>query len=152
MLNQSNELLKLNHEIYNKNNVTHFQEKSIKECSKRNDFQIASKTATKKVKLSFENHINNSKNNNRLVSHNRFGRFFYEYNINNNNDDNESVKSNSDSTKTLRIDQINKYNFARKYNNNNKNKNSGRPKVVINQSPENQTIYPSKGIVPRTFS
>ena len=46
--NQNKELLKLNHEIYNKNNVTHYQEKSIKECLKRNDFQIASTTATKK--------------------------------------------------------------------------------------------------------
>ena len=46
VLNPNNELLKLNHEIYNKNNVTHYQEKSIKECPKRDDFQIASKTAT----------------------------------------------------------------------------------------------------------
>ena len=46
VLNQNNELLKLNHEIYNKNNVTHYQEKSIKECPKQDDFQIASKTAT----------------------------------------------------------------------------------------------------------
>ena len=50
MLNQNNELLKLNHEIYNKNNVTHYQEKSIKECPKQDDFQVARKTATKKSK------------------------------------------------------------------------------------------------------
>ena len=31
VLKQNNELLKVNHEIYNKNNVTHYQEKSIKE-------------------------------------------------------------------------------------------------------------------------
>ena len=30
MLNQNNELLKLYHEIYNKNNVTHYQEKSTR--------------------------------------------------------------------------------------------------------------------------
>ena len=29
-------------------NVTHYQGKSMKECLKSNDFQIASKTATKK--------------------------------------------------------------------------------------------------------
>ena len=50
VLNQNNKLLKLNHEMYNKNNVTQYQEKSIKECPKRNDFQIASKTTTKKIK------------------------------------------------------------------------------------------------------
>ena len=50
VLNQNNKLLKLNHETYNKNNVTQYHEKSIKECPKRNDFQIASKTTTKKIK------------------------------------------------------------------------------------------------------
>ena len=97
-LNQNNELLKLNHEIYNKNNVTHYQEKSIKECPKRNDFQIASTTATKKIKQSLEKDMDNSNNNNRFISPNRFGRLFYE---DNNNDDNESVTDNIDSTKTL---------------------------------------------------
>ena len=29
-------------------NVTHYQEKSIKECPKQDDFQVASKTSTKK--------------------------------------------------------------------------------------------------------
>ena len=48
VLNQNSKLLKLNHEICNKNNLMHYQEKSIEECRKRNDFQIASKTATKK--------------------------------------------------------------------------------------------------------
>ena len=67
MLNQNNELLKLNHEIYNKNNVTHYQEKSIKECPKRNDFQIASETATKKIKQALEKNMNNSNNNNRFI-------------------------------------------------------------------------------------
>ena len=57
VLNQNNELLKLNHEIYNKINVTHYQEKSIKECPKSNDFQIASKTAAKKIKQSLEKEI-----------------------------------------------------------------------------------------------
>ena len=47
-LNQNNELFKLNHEIHNKNNVTHYQEKSIKECPKQDDLQVASKTSTKK--------------------------------------------------------------------------------------------------------
>ena len=47
---QNNELLKLNREMYNKKNVMHYQEKYIKECPKHDDFQIASKTATKKIK------------------------------------------------------------------------------------------------------
>ena len=64
MLNQNNELLKLNHEIYNKNNATHYQEKSIKECPKQDDFQVASKTATKKIKQSLEKDMDNSNNNN----------------------------------------------------------------------------------------
>ena len=146
VLNQNNELLKLNHEIYNKNNVTHYQEKSIKECHKRNDFQIASTTATKKIKQSLEKDMDNSNNNNRFISPNRFGRLFYgDYN----NNDNESVTINIDSTKTLQTnnnDQINKEYFARKYNNNDKNKNTGRP------DPENQTVYSRKRIVLGTNS
>ena len=74
---------------------------------------------------------------------------FYE---DNNNDDNESITNNTDSTKTLLKDQINKENFTKNYNNNDKNKNTGRPKVVINQYPENQTVYPRKRIVPGTNS
>ena len=89
--------------------------------------------------------MDNSNNNNCFISPNRFGRLFYE---DNNNDDNESKTNNTDSTKTLPNDQINKENFARKYNNNDKNKNTGRPEVVINQYPENQTVYPRKRIVP----
>ena len=149
VLNQNKELLKLNYEIYNKNNVTHYQEKSIKENSKHDDFQIASKTATKKIKQSLEKDMDISNNNNRFISPNCSGRLFYE---DNNNDDNESVTNNTDSIKTLLNDQTNKENFARKYNNNDKNKNTGRPEVVINQYPENQTVYPRKHIVPGTNS
>ena len=36
--------------IYQAKYITHYQEKFIKESPKRNDFQIASKTATKKSK------------------------------------------------------------------------------------------------------
>ena len=107
MLNQNNELLKLSHEIYNKNNknnVTHYQEKSIKACPKRDDFQMASKTATTKIRQLLEKDTDNSKNNNRFISPNRFGRLFYE---DINNDENESVTNNIDSTKTLQNDQIN---------------------------------------------
>ena len=50
VLNQNNELLKLNHEIYSKINVMDYQEKSIKECPKQDDFQISRKTAAKKIK------------------------------------------------------------------------------------------------------
>ena len=149
VLNQNNELLKLNHEIYNKNNVTHYQEKSIEECPKQDNFQVASKTATKKIKQSLEKDMDNSNNNNCFISPNRFGRLFYE---DNNNDDNESITNNTDSTKTLLNDQINKENFAKKYNNHDKKKNTGRPEVVINQYPENQTVYPRKRIVPGTNS
>ena len=74
---------------------------------------------------------------------------FYE---DDNNDDNESITNNTDSTKTLLNDQINKENFAKIYNNNDKNKNTGRPEVVINQYLENQTVYPRKRIVPGTNS
>ena len=106
VLNQNKELLKLNHEIYNKNNVTHYQEKSIKECSKQDDFQLATKTATKKIKQSLEKDMDNSNNNNHFISPNHFGRLFYE---DNNNDGNESItNNNTDSTKTLLNDQINK--------------------------------------------
>ena len=83
--NQNNKSLNLNHKIYNKNNVTHYQEKSIKGCPKRSNFQIASETATKKIKQSLEKDMDNSNNNNCFFSPNRFGRLFYE---NNNNDDN----------------------------------------------------------------
>ena len=147
MLNQNNELLELNHEIYNKNNVTHYQEKSIKECPKQEDFQVANKTATKKIKQSLEKDIDNSNKNNRFISPNRFGRLFYE---DNNNDDNESITNNNDSTKTLLNDQISKEKLEKNYNNNDKNKNTSRPEVVINQYPENQTVYPRKRIVPET--
>ena len=126
VLNQNNELLKLNHEIYNKNNVTNYQEKSIKECPKQDDFQVASKTATKKIKQSLEKDMDNSNNNNRFISPNRFGRLFYE---DNNNDDNESITNNTDSTKTLLNDQINKENFAKNYNNSDKDNN--RLEVVL---------------------
>ena len=61
--------------------------------------------------------MDNSNNNNRFISPNRFGRLFYE---DNNNDDNESMTNNTDSTKTLLNDQINKENFAKNYNNNDK--------------------------------
>ena len=78
---------------------------SIKECLKQDDFQIASKTATKKIKQSLKKDMDNSININRFISPNRFGRLFYE---DNDNDDNESVTNNTDSTKTLLNDQINK--------------------------------------------
>ena len=59
VLKQNNELLKVNHEIYNKNNVTHYQEK----CPKGDDdFQIARKTAAKKIKQSLEKGTDNSNN------------------------------------------------------------------------------------------
>ena len=61
--------------------------------------------------------MDNSNNNNRFISPNRFGRLFYE---DNNNDDNESMTNNTDSTKTLLNEQINKENFAKNYNNNDK--------------------------------
>ena len=80
-----------------------------------------------------EKDTDNSNKNNHFISPNRFGRLFYE----DNNNDNESITNNTDSTKTLLNDQINKENFAKKYNNNDKNKNTGRPEVVINQYPEN---------------
>ena len=91
--------------------------------------------------------MDNSNNNNHFISPNHFGRLFYE---DNSNDDNESVTNNTD--KTLLNDQINKENFVRKYNNNDNNKNTGRPEIVINQYPENQTVYPRKRIVPGTNS
>ena len=149
VLNQNNELLKLNHEIYNKINVTHYQEKSIKECSKSNDFQIASKTAAKKIKQSLEKDMDSNNNNNRFISLNRFERLFYE---DNNNDYSESVTNNIDGTTTLQNDQLNKENFSRKYNNDDKNKNTGRPEVVINKIPKNLMVYPRKRIVPGTNS
>ena len=62
VLNQNNELFTLNNEVYNKNNVTHSQEKYIKEWPKRKDFQVASKTATKKIKQSLGNSNRNSNN------------------------------------------------------------------------------------------
>ena len=96
--------------------------------------------------------MENCNNNNRFISPNRFGRLFYE---DNNNDDNESATNNIDSAKTLQNnnnDQINKEYYTRKYNNNDKNKNTGRPEVVINQNPENQTVCPPKCIVPGTNS
>ena len=69
--------------------------------------------------------MDNSNNNNRFISPNRFARLFYE---DNNNDDNESItNSNTDGTKSLLNDQINKENFAKNYNNNDKSKNTGRP-------------------------
>ena len=73
--------------------------------------------------------MDNSNNNNRFISPNRFGRLFYE---DNNNDDNESVTNSIDSTKTLQNDRINKENFAKKYNSNDKNKNPGRPNFSNN--------------------
>ena len=140
---ENNELLKLNHEIYNKNNATHHQEKSIKEWPKRNDFQIASATATKKIKQALEKNMNNSNNNNRFISPDRFGRLFYD---DTNNDGNISVTNSIGSSKTLQnndSDQTSKEYYARKYNND-KNKNTGTPEVVINQYPENQMVYPRK--------
>ena len=68
-------------------------------------------------------------NNNQFISPNCFERLFYE---DENNDGNESMTNNIDSTKTQQNDQINKENFARKYNNNDENKNTGRLEVVIN--------------------
>ena len=88
--------------------------------------------------------MDNSNSNNRFISPNRSEKLFYE----DNNDDNESVTNNTDSTKTLQNGQMNKENFVRKYNNNDTNKNTGRPEVVVNQYPENQTVYPRKRIVP----
>ena len=44
--------------------------------------------------------MDNSNNNNRFISPNRFGRLFYE--------GNESITNNTDSTKTLLNDQIKK--------------------------------------------
>ena len=69
--------------------------------------------------------MDNSNNNNRFISPNRFGGLFYK----DINEDNERVTNNTDSTKTLLNDQMNKKEFGRKYNNND---NTGRPGVVIN--------------------
>ena len=88
--------------------------------------------------------MDNSNSNNDFVPPNHFEKLFYE----DNNYDNESVTNNIDSTKTLQNGQMNKENFVRKYNNNDTNKNTGRPEVVVNQYPENQTVYPRKRIVP----
>ena len=88
--------------------------------------------------------MDNSNSNNGFVPPNHFEKLFYE----DNNYDNESVTNNIDSTKTLQNGQMNKENFVRKYNNNDTNKNTGRPEVVVNQYPENQTVYPRKRIVP----
>ena len=88
--------------------------------------------------------MDNSNSNNGFVPPNYFEKLFYE----DNNYDNESVTNNIDSTKTLQNGQMNKENFVRKYNNNDTNKNTGRPEVVVNQYPENQTVYPRKRIVP----
>ena len=84
-----------------------------------------------------------------FISPDRFARLFYE---DYNNDNNEGVTNNINSTKTPQNDQINKENFARKYNNNDKNKNAGTLEVVINQYSEKQTAYPRKSIVPGTNS
>ena len=103
------------------------------------------------MKQALEKNMNNSNNNNHFISPNRFGRLFYD---DNNNDDNISVTNSIGSSKTLQNndnDQINKDYYARKYNND-KNKNTGRPEVVINQHPENQMVYPHKRIVPGTNS
>ena len=98
----------------------------------------------KKTKQSLEKDMDNSNSNNGFVPPNHFEKLFYE----DNNYDNESVTNNIDSTKTLQNGQMNKENFVRKYNNNDTNKNTGRPEVVVNQYPENQTVYPRKRIVP----
>ena len=42
--------------------------------------------------------------------------------------------------------------MQKNYNNNDKNENAGRPEAVINQYPENQTVYPRKRIVLGTNS
>ena len=98
----------------------------------------------KKTKQSLEKDMDNSNSNNGFIPPNHFEKLFYE----DNNYDNESVTNNIDSTKTLQNGQMNKENFVRKYNNNDTNKNTGRPEVVVNQYPENQTVYPRKRIVP----
>ena len=98
----------------------------------------------KKTKQPLEKDMGNSNSNNGFIPPNHFEKLFYE----DNNYDNESVTNNIDSTKTLQNGQMNKENFVRKYNNNDTNKNTGRPEVVINQYPENQTVYPRKRIVP----
>ena len=98
----------------------------------------------KKTKQSLEKDMDNSNSNNGFVPPNHFEKLFYE----DNNYDNESVTNNIDSTKTLQNGQMNKENFGRKYNNNDTNKNTGRPEVVVNQYRENQTVYPRKRIVP----
>ena len=98
----------------------------------------------KKTKQLLEKDMDNSNSNNGFIPPNHFEKLFYE----DNNYDNESVTNNIDSTKTLQNGQMNKENFVRKYNNNDTNKNTGRPEVVVNQYPENQTVYPRKRIVP----
>ena len=55
---------------------TLFFVKSIKEWPKRNNFQIASKTATKKINQSLEKDMDNNNDNNRIISPCRFGRLF----------------------------------------------------------------------------
>ena len=98
----------------------------------------------RKTKQALEKDMDNSNSNNGFVPPNHFEKLFYE----DNNYDNESVTNNIDSTKTLQNGQMNKENFVRQYNNNDTNKNTGRPEVVVNQYPENQTVYPRKRIVP----
>ena len=98
----------------------------------------------RKTKQALEKDMDNSNSNNDFVPPNHFEKLFYE----DNNYDNESVTNNIDSTKTLQNGQMNKENFVRQYNNNDTNKNTGRPEVVVNQYPENQTVYPRKRIVP----
>ena len=136
ILNQNNELIKLNNSICNRNQTGIDKDTTItsSEPPKQNDFQRPRKTSNRYTpeKVSTID---------TFISPNRFGNLFYDASIKDTKEKTDDYFTNQE------IVQFgNKIAVQKKKNEN--IKNNRRPLVVPNNHPENQTVYTRKSVVP----
>ena len=136
ILNQNNELIKLNNSICSRNQTGIDKDTTIKssEPPKQNDFQRPRKTNNRytpeKVSTS-----------DTFISPNRFGNLFYDASIKDTEEKTDDCFTNQESV-------LFGNNIAVQKKKNENIKNNRRPLVVPNNHPENQTVYSRKSVVP----
>ena len=137
ILNQNNELIKLNNSICNRNQTGIDKDTTIKssELPKQNDFQRPRKTNKRYTpeKVSTTD---------TFISPNRFGNLFYDASIKDTEEKTDDYFTNQESV------QFGNNIAVQKKKKNENIKNNWRPLVVPNNHPENQTVYTRKSVVP----
>ena len=136
ILNQNNELIKLNNSICYRNQTVIDKDTTIKssEPPKQNDFQrprkMNNRYTPEKVSTS-----------DTFISPNRFGNLFYDASIKDTEEKTDDYFTNQESVQFGN-------NIAVQKKKNENIKNNRRPLVVPNNHPENQTMYTRKSVAP----